>query len=47
MASDLKKSERRWLRDAEAPLSFDRQANVGPARLRLARLAFGLLVTER
>lgn len=47
MARELKKSERRWLRDAEAPLSFDRPANVGPARLRLARLAFGLLVTER
>lgn len=46
MAAELKKSERGWLRDAEASLAFDRPANVGAARLRLARLTFGLLLTE-
>lgn len=46
MASELKKSERRWLRDAEAPLAFDRPANVGAERVRLARLTLGLLRTE-
>jgi len=46
MAAELKKSERGWLRDAEASLAFDRPANVGAGRLRLARLTFGLLLAE-
>ncbi|MCW3048413.1 MAG: hypothetical protein JWO74_2697 [Solirubrobacterales bacterium] len=46
MAGELKKSERRWLRDAEARLSFDRPASVGATRLRLARLTLALLLGE-
>lgn len=44
MAGDLRKSERRWLRDAEDALAFDRPAVIDADRRRRARLTFRLLV---
>lgn len=44
MAGELRKSERRWLREAEEALAFDRPAVVDAGRRRAARLAFRLLV---
>jgi hypothetical protein len=46
MADELRSSERRWLRDAAAKLEFDRSANIGAARVRLARLTHRLLMRE-
>lgn len=46
MAQDLRKSERGWLRKAELRLDFDRPATIGTDRVRQARLALRLLLSE-
>jgi hypothetical protein len=46
MSEQMKRSERRWLRDAAKRLEFDRPANIGAERLRLARLTQRLLLQE-
>jgi hypothetical protein len=46
MSEQMKRSERRWLRDATERLEFDRPANIGADRIRLARLTHRLLLQE-
>jgi hypothetical protein len=46
MRADLKKTERAWLRRAEAPLRFDERAGADDEVVRRAALAYRLLVAE-
>ncbi|WCB92446.1 hypothetical protein DSM104299_01142 [Baekduia alba] len=47
LAADLRTTERRWLRDAEARLAFDSYTTLDEPTVRLAAQAFRLLVIRR